>query len=53
MAVRSLFATRFYEGDLASPDLLDDVEQSCRALAEDDQAGRRWSREHDYRGHTS
>ncbi|MFN3726065.1 MAG: TIGR02466 family protein [Allosphingosinicella sp.] len=53
MTVRSLFATRFYEGDLASPDLLEDLEQSCRALAEDDQAGRRWSREHGYRGYTS
>src|SRR5688500_11805973 len=53
MTVRSLFATRFYEGDLASPNLLEDLEQSCRALAEDDQAGRRWSREHGYRGYTS
>ncbi len=53
MTVRSLFATRFYEGDLASPDLLADLEQSCLALAEDDQAGRRWSREHGYRGYTS
>jgi uncharacterized protein (TIGR02466 family) len=53
MTVRSLFATRFYESDLASPDLLAGLEQSCRALAEDDQAGRRWSREHGYRGYTS
>jgi uncharacterized protein (TIGR02466 family) len=53
MTVRSLFATRFYEGDLASSELLEDLEQSCRALAEDDQAGRRWSREHGYRGYTS
>ena len=53
MPVRSLFATRFYESDLDSPDLLAGLEQSCRALAEDDQAGRRWSREHGYRGYTS
>ena len=53
MTVRSLFATRFYEGDLAAPDLLAGLEQSCRALAADDQAGRRWSRDHGYRGYTS
>ena len=53
MPVRSLFATRFYESDLGSPDLLAGLEQSCRALAEDDKAGRRWSREHGYRGYTS
>lgn len=53
MTVRSLFATRFYEGTLDAPDLLAGLEQSCLALAEDDQAGRRWSRDHGYRGYTS
>jgi len=53
MTVRSLFATRFYEGALDSPDLLDELEESCRALAEEDVAGRRWSRDHGYRGYTS
>src|SRR3954471_11340613 len=53
MPVRSLFATLFYEADLGAPDLLADLEASCRALAKDDSAGRRWSRAHGYRGYTS
>lgn len=53
MPIRSLFATRFYEGELADPALLGALEASCRALAEEDLAGRRWSREHGYRGYTS
>ncbi|HZG46892.1 MAG TPA: TIGR02466 family protein [Allosphingosinicella sp.] len=53
MAVRSLFATQFYEAELGEPELLEGLERSCRALAEDDRAGRRWSREHGYRGYTS
>jgi uncharacterized protein (TIGR02466 family) len=53
VSVRSLFATRFYEAELADAGLLASLEQSCRVLAEDDRAGRRWSREHGYRGYTS
>jgi uncharacterized protein (TIGR02466 family) len=53
MPSRSLFATRFYEGELGSPDLVEDLEEACLALAEDDHSGRRWSREHGYRGYTS
>ena len=53
MTVRSLFATRFYEGDLDAPALVAELEESCRMLAEDDEAGRRWSRAHGYRGYTS
>jgi uncharacterized protein (TIGR02466 family) len=53
MAVRTLFATRFYEAALAAPALIGELEQACRALARDDEAGRRWSREHGYRGYTS
>jgi uncharacterized protein (TIGR02466 family) len=53
MTVRSLFATRFYEGALGDAPLLDELEQSCRTLAEDDRAGRAWSRAHGYRGYTS
>jgi uncharacterized protein (TIGR02466 family) len=53
MPVRSLFATLFYEADLADPALLEALDRSCRALAADDSAGRRWSREHGYRGYTS
>ncbi|HYG49172.1 MAG TPA: TIGR02466 family protein [Allosphingosinicella sp.] len=53
MAGRSLFATRFYEGELAAPALVAELDGACRALAEEDKAGRRWSREHGYRGYTS
>ena len=53
MAVRSLFATLFYEAELGAPALLHELDEACRALAEEDEAGRRWSREHGYRGYTS
>lgn len=53
MPSRSLFATRFYEADLAAPELLAALEDSCRLLAAEDEAGRRWSRAHGYRGYTS
>ena len=50
--VRSLFVTHFYE-DITATDLLPDLEHSCRALAQDDRAGKAWCREHGYRGYTS
>lgn len=53
MPVRHLFATPFYEGDLADDALLGELAHSCRALATDDAAGRRWCREHRYPGYTS
>ena len=53
VTTRSLFATRFYEGDLGSPALLAELEEGCRSLAAEDGAGRRWSRDHGYRGYTS
>ena len=53
MSTRSLFATRFYEGELGSPDLIEELEAACLDLAEADRAGRRWCREHGYRGYTS
>ena len=53
MVVRSLFATRFYEAEAGTPDLRHEIEDACRALADGDRAGRRWSREHGYRGYTS
>ena len=53
MTIRSLFATPFYEGALDNPDLLEELEGSCRALEEDDVAGRNWSKEHGYQGYTS
>jgi uncharacterized protein (TIGR02466 family) len=53
MTIRSLFATRFYEARLGDDGFLAELEEACRALASDDKAGRRWSREHGYRGYTS
>lgn len=53
MPVRSLFATSFYEDQLGDPALLEMLEHSCRTLAEDDTAGRRWCRDNAYRGYTS
>lgn len=53
MTISSLFATRLYEGQLGDADLVAELEESCRALAEQDMAGRRWSRDHGYRGYTS
>jgi uncharacterized protein (TIGR02466 family) len=50
---RALFATRFYENRLGDERLLAELDWACRALAEEDRAGRRWSREHGYRGYTS
>ena len=53
MKARSLFVTRFYEAELGDEVLLDELAHSIRTLAEDDQAGRRWSEEHRYAGYTS
>ena len=53
MTISSHFATRLYEGQLGDADLVAELEESCRALAEQDMAGRRWSRDHGYRGYTS
>ena len=53
MTTRSLFATRFYEGALDDAALLADLDDGCRMLAQDDRAGRAWSKAHGYRGYTS
>lgn len=53
MSLRTLFATRLYEADLGDDVLLRELAHSIRSLAADDQAGRRWSREHRYPGYTS
>jgi uncharacterized protein (TIGR02466 family) len=50
---RSLFATQLYEADLGDAALLGELAHSIRTLAEDNQAGRRWSKEHLYAGYTS
>ena len=53
MPVRSLFATLFYQADLGDAAFLAELEEACRALAEEDEAGRRWSHDKGYRGYTS
>ncbi len=53
MPTRSLFATRFYQGQLGAPDLVTELDEACRALAREDGAGRRWCKAHGYRGYTS
>jgi uncharacterized protein (TIGR02466 family) len=51
--VRRLFVTPLYEAELGDTQLLSELARSIRGLAEDDQAGRRWSRQHRYAGYTS
>ncbi|RIX27308.1 TIGR02466 family protein [Sphingomonas edaphi] len=53
MSVRSLFVTSLYEAALDEAGLLDELAHSIRVLAEDDEAGRQWSREKGYKGYTS
>lgn len=53
MAIRQLFPTHFYEGDLGDDPLLAELDDACRELAVEDRAGRAWSKEHGYRGYTS
>ena len=53
MSVRALFVTRLYEAVIDDAGLLAELAHSIRVLAEDDQAGRRWSREKGYKGYTS
>ncbi len=52
--IKTLFVTKLYRAEIAggaalNPDLL----KACRAIAEDDEAGKRWSKEKGYRGYTS
>lgn len=53
MPSRSLFATLLYQADIADERLLDELASSIRTIARDDEAGRRWSKEHRYPGYTS
>ena len=53
MSTRPLFASLLYQAALGDDALVAELEQSCLALAEDDMAGRRWGKEHGYRGYTS
>jgi uncharacterized protein (TIGR02466 family) len=51
--IRSLFATRLYQELISDETLLGELAHSIRSLAEDDAAGRRWSRDKGYKGYTS
>jgi uncharacterized protein (TIGR02466 family) len=51
--VRRLFVTQIYEAEIGNDELLRELAHSIRNLAGDDEAGRRWSREHRYPGYTS
>lgn len=53
MPSRALFPTLFYQGELDDGVFVAELEAACRALAADDGAGRRWSRQNGYRGYTS
>ena len=53
MTSRPLFITQFYEGRLDDAALLAALAHSCRSLAQDDMAGRRWARDNGYAGYTS
>jgi uncharacterized protein (TIGR02466 family) len=50
---RTLFATRLHEAMIDDEALLGELAHSIRVLAEDDQAGKRWSRDKGYKGYTS
>lgn len=57
MSLRPLFVTQVYEASLAEVRGFDDFNaelvEACRMLAEEDGAGRAWSKAHNYRGYTS
>jgi uncharacterized protein (TIGR02466 family) len=50
---RQLFVTQLYEAEFADDGLLGELAHSIRTLAQDDEAGRGWSKEHRYAGYTS
>ncbi|MGN6123630.1 MAG: TIGR02466 family protein [Sphingomonas oligoaromativorans] len=53
MTTRTLFATRFYQGELDDAGLLAELEEAALSLAREDRAGRAWSRQQGYPGYTS
>lgn len=53
MTISRLFATLFAESALDDPALLAALDESCRLLAQEDHAGRAWSKAKGYRGYTS
>ena len=53
MTTRTLFATRFYEGMLDDPALIEELDDAALDLAREDRAGRGWCKAHAYPGYTS
>jgi uncharacterized protein (TIGR02466 family) len=53
MPSRPLFVTQFYEGRIDDPALIAELAHSCRSLARDDAAGKRWCKTNGYAGYTS
>ncbi|MFW2829838.1 TIGR02466 family protein [Sphingomonas sp. ID0503] len=53
MTTRSLFASRFYEGELGDAALLAELEGAAIDLSREDRAGRDWCRANGYPGYTS
>ena len=51
--MHSLFVTKLYEAEIGDEPLLSELAHSIRSLARDDQAGRKWSKDHRYAGYTS
>jgi uncharacterized protein (TIGR02466 family) len=53
--IDALFVTRLYRSTVAEAGdaFLEELEASCRSIAEDDAAGRRWCRKSGYPGYTS
>lgn len=52
--IKTLFVTKLYRAEIAGGAALNaDLIRACRAIAEDDEAGKRWSKEKGYRGYTS
>jgi uncharacterized protein (TIGR02466 family) len=54
--IEQVFVTSIYRGELSGPGsrkLLRDLDQACRVLAEDDEAGQAWCGANSYPGYTS
>ena len=54
--IKSLFVTRLYQAGLSefgTPIDADELENSCLAIAEDDEAGQDWCEENNFPGYTS
>src|ERR1700735_4811552 len=53
-SVERLFVTKLYRTEIPRAARLNtELAKTCLIFAQDDTAGRRWSKEHNYRGYTS